>query len=140
MSKVLTLNNKIVVASNGKAILSPEGSTIPDGDELGYGTEPLSDLTGTTWYFNETLSFDNIVDEVTYAINLTCGNYSAASITIATDMVVYGRYIDAVPSQSYYVGEWYSSAARTITITGGTDATNQDLIDFITTNATQVTS
>ena len=113
----------------------------PNGDNIEYGTTELTDLTGTTWYFNETLSSDN-ADQVVYTVDLTCGNYSASSITIfsQSNSVVYGNYINAISALMYYAGEWASQNARTISITGGTDATNADLIAWIQANATEVTT
>jgi len=109
----------------------------PDGDELGYGT--LSDLTGTTWYFNEhpTISIELYLLDCWINFTSNSENYSNLMVEYKSQSVCAVTY-DALGM--YWNGAWSSEAYRTISITGGTDATNADLITWIQANATQVTS
>lgn len=104
-----------------------------DGDELEYGTEALTDLTGTTWYFNAT---PDLSDETIYYINFTSNNrtFNAIELYDHTEIDYYGED-DFI---AYTHGNWSSSGAyRTIAITGGTDATNATLIAWLEANATR---
>ena len=116
----------------------PAPGATPDPDP---GPQPLSDLTGTTWYFNDTLSIAS-ADYATYSINFTYNTYSNA-----TSLQINGGYGNGAmlydSTNVYYgspsTGYWSDSNNRTISITGGTDATNATLIAWLQANATQVT-
>lgn len=113
------------------------GGTYEDGDNMSYGSLP-SDLTGTTWYFNDTIDFSHAIDG-TYYLNYTCNNINLTGLIISVGLL--GLFLDvdmatAVGGPRYYwTNSWYGSNVRTITITGGTDATNANLIAFIMANA-----
>ena len=106
-----------------------------DGDNLGYGTL-LTDLTGTTWYFNETLqggSLDDKYVNFNYQSSAQGSLSSAESITYSSSpsgtMVYYTNFV-------YRNGAWLQNYYRTITFIDGDDIANQDLIDFMYLNAT----
>lgn len=106
-------------------------SVYEDGDEMGYGS---AGLAGTTWCFNETLDFSSGIEINNGRLNFTSNNTNFTSISIMLPyFVLYGR--DMV----YLVG-WENAAYRTITITGGDDAADPDLIAWIQANATEVTA
>ena len=102
----------------------------------------ISDLTNTKWFYNNTLLW--VEGATSFAINyssngqtydtmtpLASPQYDVASCFYsmgATNTTVYN-------SQS---GGWTNTAYRTITITGGADVTDSVLIEWLQTNATQV--
>lgn len=127
----------------GKIFHLPSGEaatgTISDGDLMEYGTESLSDLTGTTWYFNSTIDFSGTADG-SYALNYTCVNQNISVIQILSESmaVILGADINAAfASSMIYMSHWLSESVRTISITGGTDATNATLIAWLEANATR---
>ena len=92
----------------------------------------VNDLTGTTWYFNSSLTMMS-QGIVVYNIDFTSNSTSYAALsTMAAIGITYDR------TYAYMMGSWQNQAYRTISITGGTDATNADLIAWIQANATQV--
>ena len=111
-------------------------NTYSSGDNLSYGT---AGLAGTTWYFNETISLPS--GNVSYALNFTSNStdYLEMSKVGPPGTLKYGNelvYVD----YGFIAPVWATAAYRTISITGGTDATNADLIAWIEANATEVTS
>lgn len=147
MSSVLTLNGGVLV-SNGVAI-SHEGETYPDGDSMEWGSAGLTDLTGTSWYFNEILDCTNLISELVYDITFVSNNTSNNSLeyilfTNSCDELAFQSsgiiYVYPTPFPGIISEGWANEAYRTISITGGTDATNTDLIAWIQANATQITS
>ena len=121
------------------AVLTVEynGETIIDTG----GGGGLSDLTGTTWYFNSSLiqlPSSQTDYHVTYRLQGNNGDRSIIRMT-STELL----FCDAVGSlviitgDGYSNGSWSSAGIRTITFTGGTDAANADLIAFIQANAVQ---
>ena len=98
--------------------------TIADGDELEYGSAGLS---GTTWYFNSSVTLTSGI----YSIDFTSNSTSYDILSVQGTGVLYGSTL------AYFFGSWQNTAYRTISITGGTDANNADLIAWIQANATQ---
>ena len=118
---------------------------------------PVNDLTNTTWLLNDTLNLspleleDDIANytfdvSVSYTYdNVEISNGSGIEIGAELDYL-FGEmdlniWIDGnrIYGSSYYSG-WYDYAGHTITITGGTDATNADLIAWLEANAVQQVS
>ena len=104
---------------------------------------PITDLTGTTWYFNDTPEAS--IGE--YSINFTSDEQDFTSLRYnyetdpTVDFGITYRDIDL----HVYVGAydlldagWQDEAYRTISITDGTDVTNSDFISWLESNATQV--
>lgn len=123
----------------------------------------ITDLTNTKWVFNETGCSGYGTDDTTkrFNIDFICDNQTLTTInapyiygggryrfsTIQLGSYVYLRTTDYIYTQmSLTDGEgWYSidtqvytkmSEPPTITITGGTDVTNPDLIAWLEQNAT----
>ena len=121
------------VAANGVydvteyASVSVDVPPLPDGDELEYGTG-LSDLTGTTWYFNATVALPSA--ESHYTVNFTSNNTDHTDLTMAAIGIVYDRV-----TYAYLFSSWQNQAYRTVAFTGGTDATNATLIAWVQANA-----
>lgn len=108
----------------------------------------ITDLTNTTWYLKEVLDFAYIVLG-TYNLSFDTDGFSYEYFKMTTPSdgeykIEYGfKYGD---SESYtkacttYVGTqdtvWIEQAYRRIKITGGSDATNTDLIAFFIQNRT----
>ena len=102
----------------------------------------LTDLTGTTWKFNSTLSLVSIsggtknldfVSNGTSYVNI----YRIYEPDLWANRLTYG--IDSSNNFTAYLqGNWTDEAYRTIYITGGTDATNSVLIAWLEANAVQV--
>lgn len=102
--------------------------------------EEVVDLTGTTWVINET---PDVSTSATYAINFTYTSTSGTSLKIGTaagsPALLYDDSVIYVDDP--YAGGWVNNEdQRTITITGGTDVTNADLVTWLETNATQADS
>lgn len=93
----------------------------------------ITDLTGTTWVGNNSLSIDFGVN--TYNINFTSNNVNYTSITL-NGVQVNIRYNSTTVYDDF--NNWTNNEYKTIQITGGTDATNSNLISWLQANATQV--
>ena len=93
--------------------------SLPDGDEREYGG--LTDLTGTTWYFNQTLTLPT-EDSYNFYVDFTSNSTSYTLIMVyALAGVVYAY--DGGNSSAYMFSSWQNQAYRTVAFTGGTDAT-----------------
>ena len=109
--------------------------TIEDGDEIGYGS---TGILGT-WYFNSVIDFTGISNGE-YYIDFTSDNIVCSAFQILAGSGFYGityMQIGAVYSKGIFGNGWTSESYRTVTITGGTDATNPDFIAWLTANATK---
>ena len=99
--------------------------SLPDGDEREYGG--LTDLTGTTWYFNSSLSLSSSLDS--YTVSFTSNSTNYASLTIAETGIAYDS------TYAYLISSWQRQAYRTVSFTGGTDASNPTLVAWVQANA-----
>lgn len=100
----------------------------------------VTDLTGTSWEFNSLLdftSFDNIYN--VYSLNYICDNLISDGLDIYFDMD-FGWTLDCNNIGVIYTSfdGWEDNNYKIINITGGTDATNQSLITWLQSNATQI--
>ena len=98
----------------------------------------LTNLTGTTWYFNDTISFPVFSDEIFIDFNYFDDTHyqdTAESLLFEDDTL----YYDAEDPYYYISGGWTQSEVRTIYITGGQDATNSNVINWLSANATHIT-
>lgn len=92
------------------------------------------DLTGTTWlFYNNYTDMNGPWDYATYNINFTSNNTNYTSLGLDTWTIYYNNTMAFAPGPP----QWYNQAYRTISITGGADATNAALYAFISANATQ---
>ena len=102
-----------------------------------------TDLTGTVWYFNDVLDVNS---DFKYYINFTAlhpisGQSNTYSYIEALDCGPVGRTLCYESIERYYQDDgWLDmfEVCRTITITGGTDATNTEFISWLKANATFV--
>lgn len=101
-------------------------------------TNSITDLTGTKWVFNQEI---DLTLYFTYDINFisnseTFTNIKRANVRFEDDTQV-GLYYGSTP---VFVSSWsnFNESYRTIEITGGTDATNANLIAWLQANATQI--
>ena len=135
MGTVLAHNNKILI-SNNKAF--EYISSYQDGDNMEWGSNILTDLTGTSWYFNEVITLPTTyLDNLHCYVNFTTINGAIYSRLETTQNDLY--YFNNLDS-SYTPSEgWLEESYRTVTFTGGTDVTNSALIAWIQANATQIT-
>ena len=97
----------------------------------------ITDLTGTTWTFNDTVDFSLILQSKRFNINATTSFGEATSIYINQDNISFYLPTYGTDVQFYNNSGWFDSNAKTIIISGGTDATNLTLISFIESNATK---
>lgn len=101
---------------------------------------PINDLTGTKWIFNAGTIENYEPNE--FFINFTSNNSSytrfAYSDIGADDGIYYGSTRVAAWGDYVVTKGWIDQAYRIISITGGTDVTNSDLISYFETYATQV--
>jgi len=109
----------------------------PDGDLMEFGT---TGLAGTSWTFNSEISAStNYYDNCNLSFTSNGINYTTIFMQVVPGigaMIIYDN--DEVYEKSLFDSTgWQNQAYRDITITGGTDATNADLIAFIEANATQ---
>ena len=107
----------------------------------------VTDLTGTTWYLNQTIPAGRANGNIgTKSFNFTSnymsfigfnngqgGNYNVLYYVKENESIAaYSqKYIPPLTSPT-----WADEAYRTISITSGTDVTNPDLIVWLTNNAT----
>lgn len=114
----------------------------------------ITNLTNTKWLFKETIDFSLVQDRPTFYINFT-SNYvndylntnEAIGISFGGGGPTYiGNYVYALSDEYGAVtsnvigtdGNWLEPTASTITITGGQDVENPNLIAFLQANAIQV--
>ena len=102
---------------------------------------PVTNLTGTTWYFNDTIDVSAFFN---FSITFDSRNAVGDLCTYNKLMVVndgpespklqYGVSVDRYVSGG---NAWMFEACRTISITGGTDVANSSLIAWLQANATR---
>lgn len=92
--------------------------------------EPITDLTGTTWYFNNRIADGTKIGKV----NFICSGETYISMNRIGDNFDYIRPSGGV--MFVYGGYEWKGNFRTVHITGGEDATNLDFISWLKSNAT----
>lgn len=105
----------------------------------------LTDLTGTKWYFNETIDLNNDFSyDINYTVNHSNLNWLryGANPYRPLEKALFG-VLDSFAYEIIFAGTWggeqqNDEAYRTIEISGGTDATNATLIAWLQANATQI--
>lgn len=100
--------------------------------------ETISDLTNTTWTFNDSLEFSflgSYNQTRTFYLDYTLGGDTFTSIMFGSSNGSFYN-IFQVGYETYMDG-WMSGSPVTITITGGSNATNSGLISWFQANATQ---
>lgn len=107
-------------------------------------TTAITDLTGTKWILNASLTieyegFTNNSVIINFKSNQTI-NYQQIEFDYADYRVYYYKKSGMASTRTliYNDGSWTSQNYRTLEIQGGTDATNSTLIRWIRENATQV--
>lgn len=100
----------------------------------------LSDLTNTTWYFNSTITGITSPDYINAYLDFEVNNQTRHFIFGSNGVIQYSNVVDNRQTDiiQAYSNSWYNESYRTITITGGQDATNPDIIFWMLSNATQV--
>ena len=104
----------------------------------------VTNLTNTTWEFNDTLSFTSAeLIGVNFSINFTAVNGNSYTyIRLGLDSFNGETFFSSVHYGntlvygSGSVGGWVEQFAKTITITGGQDVTNPQLISWLEANGT----
>ena len=104
----------------------------------------LVDLTGTTWLLNNTINAPAGYGRFKLNFTSNGNNYNDTNYSFLigyipetdteTGAITYGDYIDLAVFDS---NNWLDQAYRTISITGGTDATNPQLFAWLQANAVQ---
>lgn len=92
--------------------------------------DTITDLTNTTWLLS---SLPATHSDASYSINFTTDNQNCTSFRFDNEMGFSIAYSIGI----VYYGGWLNENYRTIEITGGTDATNSNLIAYLQNNATQ---
>ena len=126
-----TLPNDV---ANGKIFFNSSGRQVGTGSSSGFNI----DLTGTTWVFNNQVNDTDIYHR--YQINFTDGNsYSWTSLATSFDSKTANiQYQDGKDDTTVYsTSGWVSNAYKTISITGGLDASNPALVAWLLQNATK---
>lgn len=97
----------------------------------------ITDLTGTKWVIKETPNVNLVYDfQLDFISNGT--NFETFALDADDSYHGYGLFYDSVYAYGLKNTTWQNQAYRIIEITGGTDATNTDLITWLENNATQV--
>jgi hypothetical protein len=110
-----------------------------------FPTDPdatLTNLSGTTWLFNSTVDY---YDLPLYALNFSTDGSSNDNSWAGLGYeksygLMYYKGLSGTGARLVYqnVSGWARFALRTIHITGGADATNSALIEWLTANATRM--
>lgn len=99
----------------------------------------VTDLTGTTWYFNNQINaYDPSGGSITLNFASNSGSYIRLRCVEEISVEMSYQTIDGGGTPVYGDGYWDNNAYRTIEITGGTDVTNANVIAWLEANATQV--
>lgn len=119
---------------SGTYTLSTGGMYVPDDITISYLQG--ADLTGTTWLFSSSYTdMDGPWDDTTWAVNFTSNGANYTALYIDTWNIYYNSITAFGPASG--PPEWTNNNYRTISITGGTDATSATLYAFLSANATQ---
>lgn len=94
--------------------------------------DTITDLTGTTWVLNNTLTTDNAFGDA--YINFISNNTNFTKFDAVLLMDDHELYYDAV--MVYDGGVWTNQAYRTINIIGGSDVQKAYFISWLVNNAT----
>lgn len=94
----------------------------------------VSNLTNTTWLIDNELN--NWISGY-YHVNFTSNNNNYTLLEFDDDVGYGVLYNDNLVYSYENNPKWSNQAYRTITITGGTDVTNNNLINWLAANATQ---
>jgi hypothetical protein len=124
------------------------GSLQAPGDEIVVGRAYTTgaayeqhDLTGTTWYFNASpdTPFDTYLYPSSSSINFISNGITYSTLSLDDYTMYYSNPNITTTAYGPQSGPpaWTNQNYRTISITGGTDATNAALYAFISSNATQ---
>ena len=118
------------------------------------------DLTGTKWVFNDDIT--PITNNSVFQINFSSNSYNLVALVTGQQVDEYDEPIEGVAFITYYkvypssvisdsilsyttfaghsYASWSDNSYKTITITGGVDATNATLISWLEANATLQTT
>lgn len=94
----------------------------------------ISDLTNTTWVFNDKL---NIPNGLSYILDFISNSSYSSNMRSVVGKKVQLLYDSLIVYSDDSVIPWTNEAYKTIKITGGTDATNPNLITWLQANATK---
>nr|DAW66806.1 MAG TPA: tail protein [Caudoviricetes sp.] len=98
---------------------------------------PITDLTGHQWVGNNDIPVGNMIDG-TFYVNFVCDNANYTRIYLeAADYEIKYTTVTGSEFAVFYVN-WQDQKYRTIAFTGGTDATNATLIEWLQTNGTLI--
>lgn len=108
----------------------------------------VTDLTGTTWKWNETFSLYKVETDNRYKISFVSASNDFKELAVYGDrdyLVIEYSYLTPLADDKFVEVYYYDSNGqgtgwreqnyRTISITGGADATNTELIDYLYANA-----
>lgn len=105
----------------------------------------VSDLTNTTWVFDDAADVKTAADYVivSYNINFTSNNSNYTLLKFDNDPIEPEMFYNTLGVYSANNSEgiywWDAGEYKVIEITGGTDVTNATLIAWLEANATQIT-
>lgn len=147
---------KINILYDGQTITVPNGKTatlkcvglkaksdivisVVDGEGGGSGGETITDLKGTTWLLNKFVDA-TYVQEHSCDLNFSSNGTNFNSINVVNDpdrmssILRYDTTEVAVNAIGDYTQYGIDENYRKVTVTGGADATNADLITWFETN------
>ena len=100
---------------------------------------PITDLTGTTWLLNSSVDV-SLGEGFEIVFNSNSIIFDAFYIDDRGRLGYWNNQLGTLTVFDADYGTWESESYRTIEITGGTDATNSNLIAWLQQNATQQTA
>lgn len=121
----------IIPLTRTEVLLRQLAATIAEGGGGG-GTEEITDLTGTVWYFNEKIS--DYGSQINLNFKTIGGEYASMS---RNDWLLF-QYGSQTVYDDITQDGWLNKYYRTIEITGGDDVKNLDVIAWLQSNATQI--
>ncbi|MBO4570137.1 MAG: hypothetical protein J5689_02865 [Clostridia bacterium] len=99
-------------------------------------SSPSPSLASTSWMFNATPNTSALADNTTYAVNFTSNGENFVGIEKGS---LYYVKADTSRVKAYDDNDgWTNEAYRTIQVTGGTDASNNVLSGFVSSNGLSV--
>lgn len=139
----------IVIALFSMLLFTTENyaNYVVNGAQAESPEDDITDLTGTSWTFNENIVFpDNLSSEgkFVYDVSFTSDDISNISMVLWYDYFGNAAYqlcyvdfseADNIVYNTSDSAPWSNDFFRAVTFTGGSDLTNVDLINFLRQNA-----
>jgi hypothetical protein len=109
------------------------------------GNSVISDLTGTTWTFDDILNTNIDTESLEIFFTFQGATYNDYSLSIDGEDLYYYRMsgmevVEEFEAYNSYEEYWQNNNYKTITFTSGDDLSNQTFISWLSNNATNTSS